>query len=246
MTNDANILLININNTNTSFALATPARIGRVVRQPTATLRELPFDARRIRAVVLSSVVPAATKRILPKLPVKPLLVTGTANLGIGVRYPQKNQIGADRLANAVAAIRLYGSPAIVVDFGTAVTFDIVNARGEYIGGVIAPGLSAVTDYLYQRTALLPRIKLTEPRSVVGKSTAGAMRVGAVIGYRGLVKEILAALRREPGMERAHIVATGGYAKLIAHKIPAITHVNPMLTLEGMRFIYLHNIHEQD
>ena len=244
MTRRADILLLNINNTNTSFALATPSRIVRVVKQPTATLRGIPFVKRPIRHIVFASVVPAATRRMLAQLPVKPFVVTGTADLGIGVRYPHKRQIGADRLANAVAAVHLYGAPAIVVDFGTAVTFDIVNARREYIGGVIAPGLSAVTDYLYQRTALLPRIRVVEPRSVVGKSTVAAMRVGAIIGYRGLVKEILAALRREPGMAHAIIVATGGYAHLIAQKIPGIRHVNPLLTLEGLRFIYRHQCHE--
>ena len=241
MTTDADILLLNINNTNTSFALATPDRIVCVIKQPTASVRGIPFNQRRIRQIVLASVVPAATRRIRAQLPVKPFVVSGTADLGIGVRYPHKRQIGADRLANAVAAVRLYGAPAIVVDFGTAVTFDIINARAEYVGGVIAPGLSAVTDYLYQRTALLPRIKLIEPRSAIGRSTVAAMRVGAIVGYRGLVKEILAALQREPGMNNAIIVATGGYAPLIAGKIPSIQQVNPLLTLEGLRFIYLRN-----
>jgi type III pantothenate kinase len=172
---------------------------------------------------------------------VKPIIISAKLDLGIGVRYPRPKQIGADRLANAVGVTELYGAPAIVVDFGTAVTFDIVNSRREYVGGVIAPGLAAVTEYLYQRTALLPRITLAEPRSAVGKSTVEAMRVGAVVGYRGLVKEILAALRREPGMKRAVVVATGGYGELMARKIPEIHHVNPMLTLEGLRFIYVRN-----
>jgi type III pantothenate kinase len=171
----------------------------------------------------------------------RPLVVSADIDLGIGVRYPRKKQIGADRLANAVAVVELHGAPAIVVDFGTAVTFDIVNARSEYVGGVIAPGLASVTEYLYQRTALLPRITLAEPKSVIGKSTVDAMRVGAVIGYRGLVKEILHALKREPGMKRAVIVATGGYGDLMARKIPEIERVNPLLTLEGLRFIYLRN-----
>jgi type III pantothenate kinase len=171
----------------------------------------------------------------------RPLIVSADIDLGVGVRYPNAKQIGADRLANAAGVAKLYGTPAIVVDFGTAVTFDIVNARSEYIGGVIAPGLASVTDYLYQRTALLPRVTLAEPRSVIGKSTVDAMRVGAVIGYRGLVKEILHALKRERGMKRAVVVATGGYGDLIAGKIPEIEHVNPLLTLEGLRFIYLRN-----
>lgn len=234
-------MLININNTNTSFALADAKRVLRVVKVPTLSVREVPFANTGISGVVLSSVVPVVAKRVRRMLPMRPLIVSPDIDLGIGVRYPDKKQIGADRLANAVGVVELYGAPAIVVDFGTAVTFDIVNARSEYIGGVIAPGLASVTDYLYQRTALLPRIKLAEPRSVIGKSTVDAMRAGAVVGYRGLVKEILGALKRERGMKRAAIVATGGYGELIAKKIREIEHVNPLLTLEGLRFIYLRN-----
>jgi type III pantothenate kinase len=234
-------LLVNINNTNTSFALANEEKIMLVAKLPTATLRKIPFAVENVSGIVLASVVPAATRRILRMLPFRPLIVNAFTDLGIGVRYPRKKQIGADRLANAVGVAKLYGAPAIVVDFGTAVTFDIINARREYVGGVIAPGLASVTDYLYQRTALLPHIALAEPRSVIGKSTVEAMRVGAVIGYRGLVKEILGALERERGMTKAIIVATGGYGELIARKIPEIQHANPLLTLEGLRFIYLRN-----
>jgi type III pantothenate kinase len=234
-------LLVNINNTNTSFALANARRILRVIKVPTASVRKIPFVDAGIAGIVLASVVPAMTKRVRRLLPMRPIIVNADIDLGVGVRYPSKKQIGADRLANAVGVVELYGTPAIVVDFGTAVTFDIVNSSREYVGGVIAPGLASVTDYLYQRTALLPRIKLAEPASVIGKSTVAAMRVGAVIGYRGLVKEILHALKRERGMGKAVIVATGGYGELIAKKIREIVHVNPLLTLEGLRFIYLRN-----
>jgi type III pantothenate kinase len=241
MKSERPFLLININNTNTSFALANAIRILRVVKVPTLSVGKNPFTETQISGVVLASVVPAVTKRVQRALAMRPLIVNADANLGIGVRYPNKKQIGADRLANAVGVVELYGSPAIVVDFGTAVTFDIVNARSEYVGGVIAPGLASVTDYLYQRTALLPRITLAEPRSVIGKSTVGAMRVGAVIGYRGLVREILSALKHERGMKSAVVVATGGYGDLMARRIPEIDHVNPLLTLDGLRFIYLRN-----
>ena len=234
-------LLVNINNTNTSFALADANRVLRVVKVPTLAVRQMPFAHVEISGIVLSSVVPAVAKRVRRLLPMRPLVVSTEINLGIGVRYPNKKQIGADRLANAAGVSELYGAPAIVVDFGTAVTFDIVNARSEYVGGVIAPGLASVTDYLYQRTALLPRITLAEPRSMIGKSTVDAMRVGAVIGYRGLVREILRGLRSERGMKKAVIVATGGYGDLMAKRIPEIEHVNPLLTLEGLRFIYLRN-----
>jgi len=241
MMNERPFLLININNTNTSFALANSRRILRAVKVPTASVRKIPFGRAGVSGIVLSSVVPAAAKRVRRLLPMRPLVVSADIKLGIGVRYPRKKQIGADRLANAVAVTALHGAPAIVVDFGTAVTFDIVNGRGEYVGGVIAPGLASVTEYLYQRTALLPRITLAEPKSVIGRSTVDAMRVGAVIGYRGLVREILRALKRERGMKRAVIVATGGYGDLMAKKIPEIERVNPLLTLEGLRFIYLRN-----
>lgn len=263
MKNEMRFLLINANNTNTSFALANEKRVLRVVKVPTAAIRKIPFAAVHYDGGVLASVVPTATRKLARLLKVAPgsrsklarktstasrdacaaklILVNPHIDLGIGVDYPNPKQIGADRLANAVGVAQLYGAPAIVVDFGTALTFDIVNARRAYVGGVIAPGLAAVTDYLYQRTALLPRIKIAEPKSAIGRSTVAAMRVGAVVGYRGLVKEILRALRREPGLRNAVVVATGGYAELMARQIPEIQHVNPLLTLEGLRLIYLRN-----
>ncbi|MCS7048497.1 MAG: type III pantothenate kinase [Verrucomicrobiae bacterium] len=237
-------LLINVNNTNTSFALADTRRLVRVVRIPTVAARTVPFARTEFDGALLASVVPAVSRRLISRLPQRPIEVSAALDLGIGIRYPRPRQIGADRLANAVGVVRLYGAPAIVVDFGTALTFDIVNARGEYIGGVIAPGLAAVTEYLYQRTALLPRIRLRAPRSVIGRSTVEAMRVGAVVGYRGLVKEILTELKKQPELRRATVVATGGYGHLIARHVPAIQRVDPRLTLEGLRFIYLHQLNE--
>lgn len=238
------ILLIDAGNTTTDFAITDGQRIGRVISMPTARLNAIPRALGCYDGAVLSSVVPTATRQLRRWLSVKAIIVSVATDLGIGVRYPNPKQIGADRLCNAVGATQLYGAPVLVVDFGTAVTFDVVNARREYVGGVIAPGLAAMTDYLHDQTALLPHITPREPRSVIGQSTVGAMQVGAVIGYRGMVKEILAALRREPGLARATVVATGGYGDLIARKVPAIQHVNPLLTLEGLRLIYLRNQHE--
>lgn len=231
------ILLIDAGNTTTDFAITDGKKIGRVISVPTAKVRGVPRSVGRYDDAVLATVVPAVRRY----LPVTGIVVSAAIDLGIGVRYPNKKQIGADRLANAVGVANLYGAPAIVVDFGTAVTFDVVNAKREYIGGVIAPGLAAMTDYLHEHTALLPHIDLREPRSMVGKSTVDAMIVGAVVGYRGLVAEILAGLQREPGMGNAVVVATGGYGGLIAKKVPVIQHVNPLLTLEGLRFIYERN-----
>jgi type III pantothenate kinase len=156
---------------------------------------------------------------------------------GVGIDYPKPNSIGPDRLANAVAAKSNFGAPVVVVDFGTAVTFDVVNAKGNYAGGIIAPGLAAMTDYLHEKTALLPKIKIREIKNVVGKNTEQAMLVGAVHGYRGLVRELIAELKRELRVENLPVVATGGYAQLIAAKLPEISAVAPDLTLEGLRLV---------
>ena len=123
----------------------------------------------------------------------------------------------------------------VVVDFGTAVTFDVVDSEGNYTGGIIAPGLSAMTDYLHEKTALLPHIKIANPESVVGKDTRGAMLSGAVHGYRGLIAELVRQLKRELGAAKLPVVATGGYASLMAAKLPLIRRVEPLLTLEGLR-----------
>ena len=178
----------------------------------------------------------AISKAARNKTPV--LWLDWKRKLGVTIDYPDPASIGADRLANAAAVAELYGCPAIVVDFGTAVTFDVVCEERRYIGGVIAPGLEAMTDFLYQRTALLPRVSLKEPRRAIGKSTVEAMRSGSVFGYRGLVREILARIKAEKfSRKKVTIVATGGYARLIANKVEEIAVVHPHLTLEGLRIV---------
>ena len=159
---------------------------------------------------------------------------------------PSRATIGPDRLANAVAARQRFGAPVVVVDFGTAVTFDVVNRAGNYIGGIIAPGLAAMTDYLHEKTALLPRIRIRETKMVVGKSTEQAMLVGAVHGYRGLVRGLIAGLKRELKARNLPVIATGGCAKLIASKIPEIYTVEPRLTLEGLRLEWKAQSHKSN
>ena len=236
-------LLVDVSNSFTKLAFSSPTRIGRPHRiatreLTTAFLRRL-LKQRDVGTVVISSVVPhrnriiksAARRR-------RTLWLSAKINLGVGVVYPRPETIGADRLANAAAVAVLYGWPAIVVDFGTAVTFDIVSERKCYIGGVIAPGLESMTSFLYQRTALLPKLTLKEPLSAVGRSTAGAMMAGAVYGYRGLVREILDRIRAERfPRQRVRVVATGGYAHLIARQLRQIESVHPNLTLEGLRIV---------
>lgn len=189
--------------------------------------------------LVVCSVVPRKSREVKKAASkVKTLWLNPDLNLGVGIDYPAPKTIGADRLANAAAAAALYGCPAIVVDFGTAVTFDIVSESKDYIGGVIAPGLEAMTNFLYQRTALLPKLSLKEPRSPVGRSTIEAMRSGAVFGYRGLVREIIARIKAERfRRKRVHVIATGGYAELIGAKLVEIDTIHADLTLEGLRII---------
>ena len=166
-----------------------------------------------------------ASRTAGPEAGVPLLELTPKTVRGVGIDYPKPNSIGPDRLANAVAARKRFGAPVVVVDFGTAVTFDVVNRAGNYAGGIIAPGLAAMTDYLHEKTALLPRIKIREVKTTIGKSTEQAMLIGAVHGYRGLVRELIAELKRELRVKKLPVVATGGYAKLIAAKLPEISAV---------------------
>ena len=238
-----NYLLIDISNSFTKLAFASPTRIARPSRIGTnkltsAYLRRF-INKRKIDRLVICSVVPKKNRTVRNAAgKTKVLWLNPRLRLGVGIDYPSPKTIGADRLANAVAVAALYGCPAIVVDFGTAVTFDIVSERKNYIGGVIAPGLEAMTNFLYQRTALLPKLSLQEPRSAVGRSTIGAMMSGAVFGYRGLVREIIARIKLERfPRQKVHIVATGGYAHLIGAKLGEIDAIHPHLTLEGLRII---------
>lgn len=234
-------LLIDISNSYTKFALATPKSVGRVRRVPTRGLNMKAFLGLKAGTAVISSVVPEKARLLFEgfsKRGWRVLNVNSSLELGVTIDYPKPESIGADRLANAASALALYGTPTVVVDFGTAVTFDILAPGGKYVGGVIAPGLEAMTDYLYQRTALLPKIDLLEPVSAIGKSTREAMLAGAVFGYRGLVTEILQQIRSELKLgKKLQVVATGGYARLISAKLPAIAHIDPNLTLQGLRII---------
>ncbi len=242
-TRTTDYLLVDISNSYTKFAFASTTRISSPVRIATDKVSSSLFGRfltrQKVRRVVVSSVVPeknSAVSSAAGKIGV--LWLNSTLNLGVGIDYPKPKSIGADRLANAAAVTALYGCPAIVVDFGTAVTFDIVSDRRNYIGGVIAPGLEAMTNFLYQRTALLPKLSLKEPRRAIGRSTIDAMLSGAIFGYRGLVREIIARVRAEQFPRRkVHIVVTGGYARLIAAQLPEISAVRPHLTLEGLRVV---------
>lgn len=247
------ILLFDIGNTNTHLGLATSRRVVKQADVPTNDWLNggvqdtlMKFAGRNtIQGAALCSVVPSTTPLVLKAVwrlwKVDALELTPKTVRGVGIDYPKPKTIGPDRLANAVAARHHFGAPSVVVDFGTAVTFDVINRAGNYVGGIIAPGLAAMTDYLHEKTALLPRIQIREVNSAVGKSTEHAMLVGAVHGYRGLIRGLLAELKRELKAQRLPVIATGGYAKLIASKMPEITAVRPELTLEGLRLTWQAN-----
>ncbi|MBK1829868.1 type III pantothenate kinase [Verrucomicrobiaceae bacterium R5-34] len=240
------LLLIDNSNTRTKFTLSSADALGdwsAVI--PTCDISESSLASTLAScdwdASLISSVVPAKAAVLEQFLAGKPChSLSHRSRLPIGIDYPSPQQIGADRLANAAAAHVMFGSPAIVLDFGTAVTFDVLGLddaqQPVYQGGVIAPGLASMTEGLARRTALLPHIELEEPTQAIGKSTEQAMLAGAVFGYRGLVREIIQQIQAElPG--EANIIATGGDATLITRGLPEIHQHCPQLTLEGLRLI---------
>ncbi len=244
------ILLLDIGNTHTHLGVATRGRLSRAADVPTkdwfagtaATDLQKFMGGKKPEGAALCSVVPDATPLAVLAVQqicrVDPRELTSKTVQGIGIKYPRPETIGPDRLANALAARKIFGAPSVVVDFGTAVTFDVVDRSGNYVGGIIAPGLSAMTDYLHEKTALLPKIEIREIKAVVGKSTEEAMLIGAVHGYRGLIRELLKALRLELKARRLPVIATGGYAELIAAKLDDISAIRPHLTLEGLQIFW--------
>ena len=234
-------LLIDYSNTRTKFVLSTPEALLKERRMiPTREVSEERLDdvlkGLHYDAAVVCSVVPRVADVLRNWLTRPSHFLSCDSRLGVGIDYPSPRQIGADRLANAAGAVAYYGYPCIVVDFGTAVTFDVIGPERTYLGGAIAPGLASMGDYLARNTALLPAIEPHEPKHAIGTSTVEAMHSGAVYGYRGMVKEILAKLEEEMG-RRPTVVATGGDAALIARGVPRIDHVDPDITLNGLRMV---------
>ncbi len=250
------LLAVNVNNTNTSFGVHGDAegwmahwRVAtdraRLADEYAMLLRSF-FDFRglswsRLTGVALASVVPPVTPVFVELcrryLGLEPLVVSHELRTGVEIRIDYPAELGADRILNAVAAKRIYGCPCIVVDFGTATTFDALSREGDYVGGAIAPGLGIAAEALFARTAKLPRIELTAPPAAIGRNTVHAMQSGLVLGYVGLIDGLVARLRAELG-GAARVVATGGMASLLAEHAPVIEKVDPMLTLEGLRMVY--------
>lgn len=226
----------------TSMLQRTEDEVGAQVR---LFLREADIAETNIRGIGISSVVPNLTDIFLMMaqkyFDVEPLLVSSSLDLGIKIHYDDPNSVGADRLCNAVAGFTKYGGPLIIIDFGTATTYDIIASNGDYLGGVIAPGIETSAVDLHRRAAKLPKVELRFPTKIIGADTVTSMQAGilfsAIDAMEGIVRRVQKELKRRDG-ETARVIATGGFSPLMSRHTKVIEHSEPSLVLDGVRLIY--------
>ena len=248
------LLVIDTGNTNTTLGVFDGERLVTHWRLTTARVRTVDeygvyarnlfafagIDFKAITAVVIASVVPPLNYTLKRMSEVyfnlTPLMIDHATDMGLEILYNPPSDVGADRLVDAVAAIHKYGAPCIVVDFGTATTFNAIDAERRYLGGVITPGISISSEALFQRAARLPPVEIKRPQSVIGSSTVGSMQSGLYYGFVGLVDGILRRMLEELGAN-TRVVATGGLASLIATGSELINTIDSTLTLEGLRLV---------
>ena len=199
------------------------------------------MSTKDISGIVLSSVVPPLTEKVVQAcekyLGHSPMIIHSDLKLNIRIGYDDPSAVGADRIADAVAASTLFSIPACVIDFGTATTFNAINKNGEYLGGAILPGIGLSAEALFERTAKLPSIELSAPPSVIGTNTRHAMQSGLIYGYVALVEGMVAKFKEILG-EKTNVIATGGHVHLISNHTDVIDHIEPWLTLDGLRIIW--------
>jgi type III pantothenate kinase len=245
------LLAVDVGNTQTVVGLFNGDRLGenwRLATDLTRTADELGvllsgmLDLDTVEGVCLATSVPPLIReweRLAERWTQSPILVVGPGvKTGIPVRYDDPREVGPDRIVNAVAAKTRYGAPCVVVDFGTSTNFDVVSVEGEYVGGVLAPGIEISMEALFARAARLVKVDYVEPPSVIGKTTVGGLQSGLVYGFAGQVDGIVERIRGELEAPRAPVVATGGLAELVAPHSSAIEVVDPFLTLEGLRLVW--------
>jgi len=252
------LMAIDIGNTNITFGVFKNEELHATWRMATAAnqmadeyaavvlnlLQHRGLGTSDITEVALCSVVPpllATFQELLQRyFHISPLVVGPGIKTGVRIRQDNPREVGPDRIANAAAAHKLYGGPVIIADLGTATTFDVVSKEGDHIGGAIATGIGTAAEALYMRAAALPRVELAHPKQAIGTNTVAAMQSGIIFGYVGLVEGMVARIQDELE-EKATVVATGGYADLIAGETSVIEVVNPDITLIGLRLIYMIN-----
>jgi len=252
------LLAVDVGNTNVTFALFEGERLAadwRVTSHRERTADEVAVELRQLFAlqgyelnvvtgVVISSVVPNLNPALIEAsrryLKCEPLMVGPGVKTSVRVRYENPKEVGADRIANALAAYTKYGGPIVVIDFGTAVTYDAINAEGDYLGGAIAPGVEISLDALVSQTAMLRRVEPVAPDSVIGRNTVASIQSGLVWGFVAQVEGMVSRMVAELGGS-ARVIATGGQATLVAGLTHVIEETDPLLTLEGLRLIYNQN-----
>jgi type III pantothenate kinase len=245
------LLAVDVGNTQTAIGLYDGERLTdhwRLATERSRTGDELGvllgglLDLESVSGICLASTVPtllAEWERVAERWAQAPLLAVGPGvKTGIPIRYDDPREVGPDRIVNSVAAKTRYGAPVIVVDFGTSTNFDVVSRDGEYVGGVLAPGVEISMEALFARAARLVKVDYTEPPSVIGKTTVGGLQSGLVYGFAGQVDGIVEAVRGELGEPEAPVVATGGLAPLIAPHARTVGTIDPFLTLEGLRLVW--------
>ena len=249
------LLCIDVGNTNITLGLYEGETLGprwrlatdhermpdEFILQLLGLLAHADVDPKDVGGAAIASVVPPLTGRWIhvcrKGLKHDPLVVDGTVETGVCILYDEPASVGADRIVDAVAAHRLYGGPACVVDFGTATTFDAISPDGDYLGGAIAPGIGIASQALFQRAAMLPRVDLARPPSPIGRNTVHSMQSGLLFGYVSLVEGMVARFREELGPD-TRVIGTGGLAEIIARETEVLQILAPWLTLDGLRMVY--------